>query len=118
MWSLLMDETRLPPERRLESRVSDGGRAGLAASGWLKALAALLNGLMVWLMMACVMVPFLIYRRVSAAREAADLAAQREETALAAQERAAIGRRWRHTVGRVLPSVVESSVCVMYINVT
>ena len=100
------------------SHVSCGGRAGLAASGWLKALAALLNGLMVWLMMACVMVPFLIYRRVSAAREAADLAAQREETALAAQERAAIGRRWRHTVGRVLPSVVESSVCVMYINVT
>ena len=41
---------------------------------------------MVWLMMACVMVPFLIYRRVSAAREAADLAALREETALAAQE--------------------------------
>ena len=117
MWSLLMDETRLPPERRLESRVSDGGRAGLAASGWLKALAALLNGLMVWLMMACVMVPFLIYRRVSAAREEADLAALREETALASQERAAMAAAG-HTVGRVLPSVVESSVCVMYINVT
>lgn len=69
---------------------------------------------MVWLMMACVMVPFLIYRRVCAAREEADLAALREETALAAQERAAMAAAG-HTVGRVLPSVVEStSVCVMY----
>ena len=73
--------------------------------------------LVLWLHHGLVMVPFLIGLSVSAAREEADLAALREETALAAQERAAMAAAG-HTVGRVLPSVVESSVCVMYINVT
>ena len=48
-----MNDLLMPPERRLESHVSGGGRAGLAASvlaSWSKALAAilvwLLNGLM------------------------------------------------------------------------
>ena len=58
------------------------------------------------------MVPFLIFACVSDAREEADLAALREETALATQERAAMAAAG-HTVGRVLSSVVESSVCSM-----
>ena len=67
-----------------------------------KALAAILvlclsNGLV----MACVIVPFLICKCVSDAREEADLTALREETALAAQERAAMAAGG-HTVGRVL----------------